>query len=148
MRNVEFFTNFHLDGQVGDGTSNTNDNDDDQDGTKPDNVDGTNADDQSNRDSNDGNVNPSNPDDETNRENGDQDGTTSSPSSSESNATTKKGMSWLPIIIIVAAIVGLLLLGAIYLFVCRKRSQNGQNPPTNTKGYQQAPTNEAAAAKA
>ena len=48
----------------------------------------------------------------------------------------KKGMSWLPIIIIAASIVGLLLIGLLVLFF-RKKKRGGAGGPN----YNQAPQN-------
>ena len=62
-----------------------------------------------------------------------------SESGTETDAPVKKGMSWLPIIIIAAAIGGLLLIGLIVLAV-RKRSAS--------KGYASTASNEPGAARA
>lgn len=44
----------------------------------------------------------------------------------------KKGMSWLPIIIIAGAIVGLLLIGLVVLLIRKNRAKQGGYTPTNT----------------
>jgi len=59
----------------------------------------------------------------------------------ETATPSKKGMSWLPIIIIAASIVGLLLIGLIVLLLRKKRSG-----ASGKAGYGQAPTTEPGAA--
>lgn len=60
-------------------------------------------------------------------------------SGTETDAPVKKGMSWLPIIIIAAAIGGLLLIGLIFLVVRKRRA---------SKGYASTASNEQAGARA
>jgi len=57
----------------------------------------------------------------------------------ETGIPPKKGMSWLPIIIIAASIVGLLLIGLLILFLRKKNRTSGG------KGYNAAATSEPAA---
>jgi hypothetical protein len=53
----------------------------------------------------------------------------------ETAAPAKKGMSWIPILIIVGAIIGLLVIGLIIMLLKRKGNKRGGT-------YGQAPTNE------
>lgn len=46
----------------------------------------------------------------------------------DTSAPSKKGMTWLPIIIIGASILGLLIIGLIVLLIRKKRSTKGYNP--------------------
>ncbi|CAF1134590.1 unnamed protein product [Adineta steineri] len=62
------------------------------------------------------------------------------PNAEEGTAPPKKGMSWLPIIIIAASIIGLLLIGFIILLLRKRRAAASGG---NTKaGYNTAPTTE------
>jgi len=45
----------------------------------------------------------------------------------------KKGLAWLPIIIIVASIAGLLLIGLIILLIRRRRAARGYNPAASSE---------------
>jgi hypothetical protein len=58
----------------------------------------------------------------------------------ETGAPQKKGMSWLPIIIIAAGIVGLLLIGLAILFIRKRRTAKGYAaPPGEAAGQPKSP---------
>ncbi len=85
-------------------------------------------------------------DDNTSRPDGDNQGGVYYPDTvdgaagngTETGTPAKKGMSWLPIIIIAGAILGLILIGLIVLLIRKKRAGGAGN----TAGYNRTATNE------
>ena len=94
------------------------------------NTDGADGDGANNRPNGEGNENrPSGDGDQSGAGKVDGDGTTEG--TSETSSPAKRGMNWLPVIIIAASIGALLLFGLIFLLIRKKRASKGYAPPPN-----------------